>query len=51
MTPTEGAIQARTKEAFDFKLSNEQWDSIMVSIKPAEVESTEKSSQNTAAKS
>lgn len=34
MTPTESAIKNRTKEAFDFKISSEQWESLMNSIKP-----------------
>ena len=32
MTPTDCAIKNRTKEAFDFKLQNDQWDAIMKSI-------------------
>jgi hypothetical protein len=32
MTPSESAIKNRTKEAFDFKLTNEQWEAVMKSI-------------------
>ena len=33
MTPTEAAIKNRTKEAFALKIYEEQWDSVMSSIK------------------
>ena len=32
MTPSESAIKNRTKEAFDFKMTNEQWEAVMKSI-------------------
>ena len=33
MTPTEAAIKNRTKEAFALKIYEEQWDSVMSSIR------------------
>ena len=33
MTPTEAAIKNRTKEAFALKIYDEQWETIMTSIR------------------
>jgi len=45
MTPTESAIKNRTKEAFDFKIQNDNWEAIMKSI-----QTTTNSSNNTQSK-